>query len=86
MKHPKTSLSLILTVAVVGILSYIFAGLIFKVPAKNAKAPSVESINQNFPDVAGDPAYSSIFSDKALDPTQIIQIGDNSNNQPFVGP
>lgn len=84
MKH-KSTLSLVLTVLVVGILSYVMAGFVFKVPAKNAKAPVVESLNQNFPDVTGDPAYTSIFNNKALDPTQTVQIGNSNNNQPFVG-
>lgn len=81
----KGTLSLVLTVFLVGILSYIIAGFIFKVPAKNAKAPAVESINQNFPDVANDSSYASIFNDKALDPTQPVQIGNSNNSQPFVG-
>lgn len=82
MKH-KNSWSLVLTIIVVGIVSYIVVGFIFKVPSKNAKAPVVEAINQNFPDVASDPAYTSIFNDKALDPTQPVQIGPSNNNRPF---
>lgn len=85
MMKRRGTLSLVLTTIVVGILSYIIAGFIFKMPTKNAKAPVIQSVNQSFPDVASDPTYTSIFNDKALDPTQTVQIGNSNNNQPFVG-
>lgn len=79
----KSIISLVLTVLVVGILSYFVSGLIFKVPAKNAKAPTIEAIDQNFPDVKNDPNYSSFLNAKALDPTQPVKIGNNANTKPF---
>lgn len=77
--------SLVVAMVIFGIVSYIVSGFIFRLPTKNAKAPVVESVNQNFPDVASDPTYTSIFNSNALDPTLPVQIGGSSNNQPFTG-
>ena len=81
----KRNFSLVFLALVVAIVSYIVSGIIFKSPIKNATAPLISPVDQSFPDVIGDPAYSSIFNDKALDPTQPVQIGGSSNKQPFTG-
>lgn len=84
MKRRRT-FSLVVVFILFAIVSYVVSGFVFRLPTKNAKAPTVESIGHNFPDVTSDPTYTSIFNAKALDPTQPVQIGGSSNNQPFVG-
>ncbi len=83
----KDILTLGLTAFVAAIFSFIAAGLIFNSPSKhNSTAPVVTAISPTFPDVKNDPNYNSFLNGQALDPTQPIQIGNNSNNTPFNGP
>lgn len=84
MKRRKT-FTLILAAVVFGIFSYMVSGFVFRLPDKTAKAPTIQAIDQNFPDVSNDPAYTLIFNDKALDPTLPVQIGGSNNNRPFTG-
>jgi hypothetical protein len=73
-----------LTIAVTVIISGVFSFIIcskFINTSKN-KRQSVEIVNPisadfNLPD-------KKIFNGTAVDPTQLIQIGPNSNNQPFA--
>ncbi len=75
-----------LSACVAAILSFILSGIIFGTPKKNPiKVPVVNKISSTFPDVQNDTDYSGIFNNKALNPTQLIQIGGSDNNQPFQG-
>ncbi len=77
----------LLTLIVVGIITAIFSSvlsmLLFSPPKHNAKAPEVNVISNKMPDIKNDPDYNVIFNDKALDPTQPVQIGGNQNETPF---
>lgn len=69
---------------IAAILSFVISGAIFGSPKKNPiKVPVVTPISTNFPDVQNDQSYQSFFNSKALDPTQLIQIGNNNNTSPF---
>lgn len=81
----------IITLAIVGVITAIFSMvvsmLVFSPPKHNAKAPIVESVSNSMPDIKNDPDYNTIFNDKALDPTQPVEIGGNQNTAPFrAGP
>lgn len=80
----KDILYLALTALVAGIISFILASIVFKVPLKRTgSVPVSQPISPTFPDIKNDPAYKSFLNDKALDPTQTIQIGTGQNTQPF---
>jgi hypothetical protein len=81
----RKDLTKVIFVAVIwGIISIVVSGLIFKSPVKNAKVPIVKPISTSFPQVKTDSNYQAIFNDKALDPTQLIQIGSSQNTTPFA--
>ena len=81
----KNDLTKVIFVAVIwGIFSMVASGIIFKSPVKNAKVPVVKPIDTNFPQVNTDSNYQAIFNTKALDPTQLIQIGNSQNKTPFA--
>lgn len=70
-------------IAVVIIVSGFFAFMItsFFLLPKNSRELTVQKIdviNAEFPD-----ADKKIFNDKAINPTKLIEIGDNSNQSPF---
>ena len=77
----------IATLVVVGVITALFSAvvsmLLFSPPKHDAKAPEVEVISNKMPDIKNDPDYNVIFNDKALDPTQPVQIGGNQNSAPF---
>jgi hypothetical protein len=69
---------------IAAIFSIILSGAIFGSPKKNSiKVPVVEAINSNFPSPQTDDNYKSIFNKDAIDPTQLIQIGNDNNSNPF---
>lgn len=66
------------------IISFIVSSSIFGNAKKNAiKVPVVTPINSTFPLPQTDNTYQSFFNNNALDPTQLIQIGNNNNQAPF---
>lgn len=66
------------------ILSFIVSNAIFGSPKKNAvKVPVVTPISSKFPLPQTDDNYKPFFNSDALDPTQLIQIGNNNNQTPF---
>jgi hypothetical protein len=68
------------------IISIILSGIIFGSPQKNPiKVPEVTKISSSFPSPQTDDSYKVFFNDKALNPTQLIQIGGNNNKAPFQG-
>ena len=73
---------LILIIVVVffsGVISFVVSRIFITGGAnRNLTAETVQPITSDFqsPD-------KSVFNDKAINPTQLIQIGDNKNKQPF---
>lgn len=81
----KDVTTLVVLGVIAAIFAYIVSGIVFKANARDEKVPTVEVVNQNFPDVRNDTDYKYIFNDKALDPTLPVQIQGNNNANPFVG-
>lgn len=76
----KDILTIVVTVIVSGLFSFIICSK-FIVTSKDFKqtAEIVEPISSDFklPD-------SKIFNPNAINPTKLIEIGPNTNNQPFT--
>lgn len=75
----KDIITLALVVIISGVVSLILTNIIFGSPKNNnVKVEVVEAISSEFklPD-------ARYFNDESIDPTQIIRIGDNNNQQPF---
>ena len=69
------------------ILSFVISNTVFGNPKKNAiKVPVVTPISSQFPLPQTDQSYKAFFNSNALDPTQLIQIGNNNNQVPFNQP
>lgn len=85
----KKRQNLIILVAaglIAAIVSILVSGAIFGSPkSKPIKIPVVNKISPTFPDVQHDSNYTSFLNSKALDPAQLIQIGNNKNTAPFQG-
>ncbi|MEX1995193.1 MAG: hypothetical protein WD887_00235 [Candidatus Saccharimonadales bacterium] len=80
----KDTLSLIVTGVITGVISLLIASAIFQTPAsRRTQVQTASPISPTLPDVKNEPVYKSFLNDKALDPTQPIQIGGTSNNSPF---
>lgn len=80
MKQKDVALILIL-VFVSGVVSFLLSGWIFARPAdRQQKAEVVDVITSDFslPD-------SKYFNSNSIDPTQLIQIGNSNNPNPFTG-
>lgn len=75
----RNDLLLIVAVAVVaGIFSLVGSNVLFAPNKKELTAQKVDAINSDFQ--KPDPRY---FNPEGINPTQLIQIGDNVNTQPF---
>ena len=73
-----------LTAFIAAIFSIVLSGLLFGSPKKNPiKVPVVDKISSDFPSPQTDEQYKIFFNNKALNPTQLIQIGGNNNSAPF---
>jgi hypothetical protein len=75
----------IILIVVVGVVSAVFAivisNVLFASPKQRTqKAEVVEVISPEFKAPAEDDKY---INSESIDPTQIIRIGDSSNNTPF---
>lgn len=68
---------------VAAVISFVIASNVFKPPAGSTQVPDVSAIDPNFPDVKNDSNFNRIFNNQALDPTQPVQIGNQSNTVPF---
>lgn len=68
---------------IAAIVALAVSSLVFNALSGRSKAPVVEAINPNFPDVKNDSAYNLFLNRNALDPTQPIQIGNTKNTSPF---
>lgn len=76
----QKDITLIIVVAFISAVVSIAVSKYFIAPPKNRqqKVEVVEAISSEFPEP--DPAY---FNKNSVDPTKLINIGDNSNPQPF---
>lgn len=76
----KNDVLLIVVIAIVaGVLSLVISNMLFSTGGKKQlTAQKVDPINSDFQ--KPDPRY---FNPEAINPTQLIQIGDNVNSQPF---
>jgi hypothetical protein len=76
----QKDIALIAVIAIIsGVISFMVSGWIFAKPAdRKQKAEVVDVIASDFslPD-------SKYFNPHAIDPTQLIQIGDSNNPNPF---
>lgn len=81
----KDIATLVLIAGIAAFVSFAASRVIFKGAFEKVMVPVVDPLSSDFPQVKGDPNYSAIFYDGALDPTQLIQIGNTQNNQPFTG-
>lgn len=78
----QKDIALILVIAFFGaILALVLSNFIFgSSETRQQEAEVVEPISATFP--TPDQRY---FNDKSIDPTQLIQIGNNHNTDPFSG-
>jgi len=78
----QKDLTLIITIVIVsGFISFLVSGWIFGRPAeRQQKVEKVDVITAEFnlPD-------SKYFNNNSVDPTQLIQIGNSNNPNPFNG-
>jgi len=83
----RRDLGLLVMVAIVAaIFSYILSGAIFSSPKKSpVSVPVITPISASFADVKNDSNYKTIFNSGALNPTQLIRIGGQTNKSPFTG-
>lgn len=71
---------IIIIVFISGLISLFVSKSLFGTTASNKQVEVVEAINSNFP--TPDPTY---FNAQSVDPTQLIQIGNANNANPFNG-
>lgn len=71
---------IIIVIFISGLLSFFVSKALFKTPSKSERVEVVEKISPDFskPD-------SKYFNADAVDPTQLITIGQSNNVQPFNG-
>lgn len=69
---------IIIVVFVSGVASFFLAGLIFKTNNLSEKVETVEAISADFPT-----PDKKFFNSDSINPTQLIRIGENENQQPF---
>ena len=82
-KDKDNSVFMLAGVAAV-IVGFIAASMFVHAPKKGSlKVDVVPAIPASFPDVKNDSTYSNYLNNKALDPTQAIQLGNSSNETPF---
>ncbi len=76
----QKDIALIIVIAfIAGIVSYIVSGMIFGKPSDaKTEVDIVEPISADFP-----PVDQRYFNANSINPTQLIQIGNQNNTQPF---
>ncbi|MEK7153011.1 MAG: hypothetical protein AAB834_03625 [Patescibacteria group bacterium] len=80
MKQKDVALIIVL-IAVSGIISFVASGMVFGKPAdRQQKAEIVDVISSDF-----SLPEATYFNSNSVDPTQLIQIGNSSNPNPFNG-
>ena len=78
----QKDLALIIGIALVSaILSFVISGKLFASPKdREQQVETIEAISTDFPTPS-----AKYFNSSSIDPTQLIQIGNNSNQTPFNG-
>lgn len=77
----KDIILIIVVVFVSGVFSLVLSNYLISSPKnRQEQVEVVEPITADFKIPAKDDKY---FNVQAIDPTQIIKIGDNNNNEPF---
>jgi hypothetical protein len=72
---------IIVVVFLSGIVSFVLSGQLFSKPAdRQQKAEVVDVITSDF-----SLPSEKYFNSNSVDPTQLIQIGDSNNTNPFTG-
>ncbi|MES2971659.1 MAG: hypothetical protein V4702_05030 [Patescibacteria group bacterium] len=75
----KDIILIIVVVFISGVLSLVLSNMLISSPKnRQEKVEVVEAISSDF--TQPDKKY---FNANSIDPTQIIRIGENNNNQPF---
>lgn len=65
-----------------GIISFLISGKIFITPSnRQQKVQTVDVIDSNFQKPS-----DKYFNSTSIDPAQLVQIGDNNNQNPFNNP
>ncbi|MBW3569257.1 hypothetical protein KY385_03965 [Candidatus Parcubacteria bacterium] len=65
-----------------GVVSFLISGMFFTPEnSKNLEAEVVQEITTEFN--PSEERYKRFFNDKAINPTKLIQIGDQKNKKPF---
>jgi hypothetical protein len=80
----QKDVALIIVIAFISaVASLVVSRLVFSSPGnRSQQVDVVQSINAQFPSPAFDPRY---FNSGSIDPTQLIQIGNTTNSNPFNG-
>lgn len=78
-------ISLVLIALTATIFSIFISRLVFNPTQKPVQVLEVPKITSNLAQAKTDPAYQAFFNSNALDPTQLIQIGNTKNPAPFSG-
>lgn len=82
----KEDITLIIAIVIVAAsVSFVLATNLFKYNQKSSGVPVVEKLDIVFPDATNDSTYTKFFNSRAIDPSQLTQIGDNNNTNPFRG-
>lgn len=77
----KDIVLIIVVIFISGAISLVLSNYLFSSPrSRQEKVEVVEPITSEFDTPEKDDKY---FNTQAIDPTQIIRIGDNNNQQPF---
>jgi energy-converting hydrogenase Eha subunit A len=85
-KKRQNLIVLVIVGFIAALVSIVISGAIFGTPQSHPiKVPVVEPISPTFPDVQHDSNYTTFLNSNALDPTQLIQIGNSNNSTPFQG-
>jgi hypothetical protein len=76
----QKDVALIIVIAFIsGVISYFISGMLFSKPTDlKIEAETVEPISADFP-----PVDQRYFNANSINPTQLIQIGNQNNTQPF---
>jgi hypothetical protein len=77
----KDAVLIIVIVFLSAVISFVVSRLIFASPAnRQQQVDVVQSISTDFPN-----PDSRYFNSSSIDPTQLIQIGNTTNSNPFNG-
>jgi hypothetical protein len=81
MKQKDYALILVI-IAFSGIISFVISGKIFVTPSnRQQKVQTVDVIDSSFQKPS-----EKYFNQDSVDPAQLLQIGDNNNQNPFNAP